>query len=460
MLSSLLFISAVFLQAVPDAPDLFTQPLLENAYNEITPAIVLLRYSSEVTNPASGEVNKRDGNALGLIVSPDGLIMTHGHLVKENSHPFRVTAFIGQDENEKLYDATVLKKPNDLNVVFLRIENEEKRQFPYVKFTSAPTLAVGKAIAIFGILSEELDYVRGVQETRISAILEKPRTTYCIDTAMRFGYVGGPVIDTRGQIIGVIGYDLSTAEGGDIYVRSGHPLLYQSQLFQKYIDTPPNEDDVDTATSYAWLGVFTQPLKDEYAEYWDLEAKGGLIVSTVVPGSPAAEVGLQPGDIIQEFNGIPIRAKQDRDVIGFTKLVRETGAENKVSIKLLRNGVPQEIYVQLGVRPITSRDADEYEDPLFGLTVREITTDIRIALNLAEDVKGVIIRRVRSGSAAQIAKMRPGVIIMNFGDHPVTNIADFKAAIEKLRQDKPAEIPVFARVGPATGFFRLQPRWE
>lgn len=119
-----------------------------------------------------------------------------------------------------------------------------------------------------------------------------------------------------------------------------------------------------------------------------------------------------------------------------------------------------EIQVNLGTRPRSAQEAGEYEDPFFGLTVREITTDVRIALNLPENTQGVIVRRVKSGSAAQLGKMRPGVVIMRVADYPVTTIEEFQAAVEKVAANKPAEVVVFGRFGPATGFFRLEPRWE
>ncbi|HPO12098.1 MAG TPA: PDZ domain-containing protein [Candidatus Hydrogenedentes bacterium] len=456
MLNSIILIAALSF----GANDGFSQTLLAAAYDAVTPAIGLLEYSSEVTDPATGETSKRDGNALALLVSPDGLVMTHGHMVVENADPFNIRVTLGQGDNEKKYDAVLLKKPDDINVVFLKLKSETPLKLPYVKFSRPNGLMLGSEIALFGLLSESMDFNRAFQAGRIASILEKPRTTYCLDDNVRFGFVGGPVVDTQGRVVGVIGFDLSRQEGGDVYVRSGHPLIFQSELFQQYIDTPPKEKGDEKEEGDGWLGVFTQPLDDDFADYWGLEKNGGLIISTVIPGSPGAEAGLRTGDVIMDFNGTPIRAKLDREVVGFTKLVRETGPGKEVTIKLFRDKKPVDITMKLGTRPRTSQDAAEYEDTVFGLTVREITTDIRIALNLSDDVKGVIVRRVKSGSAAQLGKMRPGVIILNFGDHPVTNLDDFKAAVQKLAEQKPAEITVFARAGSVTGFFRLQPRWD
>jgi serine protease Do len=295
--------------------------------------------------------------------------------------------------------------------------------------------------------------------TRVGAILEKPRTTYCFDNGVRFGFVGGPVFNGEGKPVGVVGYDLSQNEGGDLYTRSGHPLVYQAALFRKYIVNPPSENEVRKGEAEGWLGVFAQALTDDLAEYWGLPKEGGIVVSTVMAGAPAEASGLRMGDVILSFDGTPLRARTDREVTAFTKLLRDTPVGKKVQLDVLREGKPVTVTATLSARPKSSRDAEEYSDKTFGLTVREITTDVRILLNLSEDVKGVIVRRVESGSVAASARMKPGLIVMGFGDHPVSNLAEFTRALELIERDKPDEVAVFCRYGTATGFFRMEPRW-
>lgn len=451
--------TAAFTQA--PAGDGLNEDVISRVYKDMTPAICLISYTSEITNPNTGETSKRDNSSAGLIVSPTGLVMAPGHMQIENSEPFNISVTVGEGDNEKKFSAKLLKKPEDINVCFVQLESDVPiKNLPYVRFTRDATLRLGEPVLLIGVLSETLDFARAVFTGRVGAIIEKPRTTYCLDSAIRFGFVGGPVANARGQVVGVIGFDLTTAEGGDLYVRSGHPLIYQAGLFQKYIDNPPSESEVRATGEEAWLGIFSQPLTDEFAEYWGVEKTGGILISSLVAGSPAEAAGLQPGDIIKRFNDVPIKAKLDREVIGFTKLVRDTGTGKTVEIQLLRQGKPMTLQVALATRPKSARDAGEFKDEVFGLTVREITTDVRILLNLSEDVKGVIVRRVRSGSVADLAGMRSGVIILSMGDHPVTTIEEFKKAVEQLAAEKPKEIPVFCRAGSATGFFRLEPRWD
>lgn len=438
--------------------DGISQDLLAQQYDKLSPSICILSYSYELTNPGSGEKTKSMNSAMGLIVSSGGLIMARGHMAVENVEPFNIRVKVRRGGEEKEYAGKLLKKPDDINVCFIQIESAEALNLPAVHFTRGKSLRVGEPLILLGILGETLDFSPVARTVRVGAILNEPRTTYALDEPiLPLGLVGGPLVTRQGQVAGVLGYDLSMNEGGDLYVRSGYPLIYQSDLFAKYIVNPPTET---TPKEDAWLGVFTQPLTDDLAEYWNLEKNGGVVVATLVPGAPGEKSGLQRGDVVTSFNNVRVKAKQNREVVAFTKLVREAGIGKPVPIKVLRNGQPVELSVTLVERPKSARDASEFEDEVFGLTVHEITTDLRIRLNLPEDVNGVIVWRVKSGSWAALGNIRPGVIILRLGEHPVTNLEDFKLAVARVTEARPSEVAVFARVGARTGFFRMNPRWE
>jgi serine protease Do len=278
-----------------------------------------IMFTQEIVDSRSGETRRRDGNCLGLIVRTDGLVVTQGHLSVENATPVELRVRVGRGANQKDYPATALAKQDDLNVLFLKMQSDSPLNLPCVKFASKP-MRLGEPVALFGLASEALDFEPCLSVDRISAIVTQPRTTYCLEGNLRFGFLTGAVVNLHSEVLGIVGIDMSHAEGGELYTRSGHPLVYQAELFQKYIDNPPTVEEKKKPQDEAWLGVFTQPLKDEFAEYWGIEKTGGLIVSTVVPGSPVAQAGIQSGDIIKAFNGMPQRATQDRDVLAFTQL--------------------------------------------------------------------------------------------------------------------------------------------
>lgn len=424
------------------------------------PSICLLSYSTEVTNPSSGETTKRKRSSLGVLVSENGLIMAHGHMLLENRKPLNIKVTVGEGEDEQEYDAVLLKKPDDVNVCFLQIETEDDVTFPFLEFDAESSVALGDPLYIFGVMGEPFDFAQLIQTRRVGAVLEEPRTTYVLDQPITFGFIGGPAINSSGQVVGVVGFDLSTNEGGDIYTRSGHPLLFQPELFLEYIENPPTEEALNGDREDAWLGVFTQPLTEDLAQYWDLPNEGGIVVATVLAGSSAYAAGILAGDVIVDFNGVPVSATQDKDVAAFTKMVRESPIEEELPITLYREGVVQTIRLTLMPRPKAARDAEEFEDSIFGLTVRELTRDVRIILNLSDDVEGVIVRRAKSGSAANLAGIRPNFIILRFSDYPIRNLEDFEQAVTAVAAEVPDEVTVFCRVGATTAFFRLQPRWN
>lgn len=447
--------------ARPARADEIPAQVIRQAYARWSPALCLVMFSQELTDPRSGETRRREGTALGLLVRSDGLVITHGHLQTDTSRITDARVRVDAGETRSELPAAVLGKPDDLNLLFVQIQAPEGTVFPTVSFSDVP-LHLGDPVLVLGRMSASLDYAPGVTLDYIASVVETPRTAYCLGGGLKMGFLTGPVLNARGEVVGVTGLELSEEEGGGLYSRGGVPMVFQTALLARAISSPPRpagDGDPRPAGEEAWLGVFTQPLKPEFAAYWGLPEAGGLIVSTVVPDSPAAAAGIRPGDIIRSFDGKPQRATQDREVLNFSRLVRDTGPGKTVRIELLRGGQPMSLDVTLSTRPQSAQDAEEYEDNVLGLTVRELTRDIRIALNIAEDVQGVIVRRVASGSPAQAARMRPGVIIMSVGDQTVTTIEEYRQAIEQLRAARPEEVPLFARLGSATGFFRVRPRW-
>ena len=272
-LITLLLAAAAFTAA---AQEEFTVQAIQSDFDRITPAICQVLFTQEVTDPRTGETVRRNGNCMGLIVSPGGLVMAQGHLSVENATPVDLRVRVGRGGADREYPAVALHKPADINVLFLQIQADAPVSLPFVSFTRQP-LRLGEPVAVLGLTGETMDFEPGVFVDRISTVLTQPRTTYVLANNLRFGCITGPVLNARGMIVGVTGIDLSRNEAAELYTRSGHPLVYQTELFQKYIDAPPEREEARKAEDTAWLGVFTQPLKDEYAEYWDLRSPAGLL---------------------------------------------------------------------------------------------------------------------------------------------------------------------------------------
>lgn len=453
LLTAVLLTGAVYADGIPK--EIYQK--IENNYSD---ALCKISYAIEITNPNSGETDRRSSYTLGIIVSEDGLVLVHGHMQLENRKPLNIKVTVGSGTAEKEYDAELLTKPEDINVTFLQLKNDENVKFSHLDFDVQSKLELGDPFLITGLLNPNFDYARAIQLHRVGAVLTDPRLTYAVDDSVGFGFIGSPVFNASGSPVGVIGFDLSSNEGGEIYTRSGYPLVYQAPLFQKYIDTPPGLEANEADASTAYLGIYTQPLTEEYAEYWNLPDEGGVIVSTVIGGSPAYNAGFKSGDVIHNFNGTSVTAKQDQDVVTFTKMVRESPIDQPLPVQFYRDGQPLEIKLTLTSRPTLGQNADTFEDTVFGITARELTTDVRIQLNLGDEVQGVIIGAVKSGSPASIARLQRNFVIQAIGDVRVSNLAEFQAVVTELAQIKPQEVSVFCRIGANTAFFRMKPRWD
>jgi len=250
----------------------FTSEILQSAYNRWAPALCILKFTQEVTDPRTGELQQQNGTALAVVVSPEGLLLSNGHLQRENISTSNFRAAIQRDGREMEYGAVLLEKPKDINVSFLKITSEEPLNLPFIRFARGASLEIGDEVAILGLMGETMDFHQSLIIARISAVVQEPRTTYCLDNALRLGYVSGPVINSQGEVVGVTGFELSTAEGGDLYTRNGHPMVFQTDLFIDYVDRPPAERSDTNTADEAWLGVLTQPLAEDYAEYWGLDS--------------------------------------------------------------------------------------------------------------------------------------------------------------------------------------------
>ena len=448
-------------QAEPEAEkSVFAPETIREVFEEFKEALVVVEYSIEYYDPRRQQDVKRDLHCLGVVVDRSGLVMVRGHVSLNNVKPFNIRVRV---DSGTRYDATVLQKDKRINVAFVKLAPSEEDEdnggidLPFVTFAESPSLSVGDEVMVLGILPEVLDYEKTFHVGHVAATIETPRLVYTTDFAVPYGMVGGPVINAEGEAVGVIGYDLSSREGGDIYVRAGYPLLYTADLFQQLIDNPPTEEkDLEEA----WLGIFIQPLTDDLAEYWGLDKTGGVVASTVIKDSPAERAGLVRGDVIVVFDGKPITFKEDSEMRDFTRLVRESGIGRAAPVTVMRDGQAIELSVALVETPKTTAEAEKHEDEGFGLTVREITADFIIVSDLDPDIKGVVVDRVERAGWASLAGMVPGDIIKEIDGKQVASLEEFKEILTDIKERKPKQIAVFIERGRRTGFLRIEPDWE
>lgn len=433
------------------------QRKINHTFSTLRGSIVVAQYYLEVSPAPNQPKVKREAYSCGLLVSEDGLIMLPGHIYVGDSKPFNLTVSL---DDGRSFDVEVLEKDKHINVTFGRLSIPQEEKVPYIEFPSElPPLSMGQPVLIFGISSEVLDHAKTFQIGIINAEVEKPRKLLSVDIPIKAGMNGALVTTLDGQPVGVIGYELSSDQGGEIYVRSGYPFIFTSDLFSHLISSPPLPSAPQEAIS-SWFGIAVQPLTSDLASYWGLDEAQGVLINTVLQDSPAEKAGLKRGDIIIEFNGQPIKATIEAEVLEFTQTIRQTIAGIPISIVVLRDKKPLTISAALGELPKGIAEAEKYINPSFGISLREITYDLRLMWNIDPSTKGVVVEEVEPASWSALAGVREGDIIQRVNNIPIEGIDAFKGILEEIALKQEKDVIFFVLRGQRTGFISIRPDWK
>ncbi|WP_148861936.1 DegQ family serine endoprotease [Marinobacter fonticola] len=366
----------------------------------------------------------------GFIVSKDGYVLTNNHVVEgadeiivrlndRRELPARV---IGTDPRS---DLAVLKiKAEDLPVV-KRGKSSELEQGEWVFAIGSPfgfdyTVTAGIVSAIGRSLPSE-NYVPFIQT----------------DVAINPGNSGGPLFNLDGEVVG-INSQIYTRSGGFMGVSFAIPMDVAMNVFQQIRD--------QGFVSRGWLGVLIQEVSRDLAESFGLNRPRGALVAEVLPDSPAEAAGLQPGDIILEYEGQSINLSSD-----LPPMVGRTKIDETAELLVLRNGDERELDVTIGELPedrMAREDRPSEPSPTggpLGLSVVNLTGEQREQLGID---KGVRVRNVGPGPALD-AGIRPNDVIRKLNNETVDSVEDFQRVASDLPKGKAVPVLVM-REGQST----------
>jgi len=237
------------------------------------------------------------------------------------------------------------------------------------------------------------------------------------DAAINPGNSGGPLVNIKGELIGINTAIFSRTggyQGIGFAVPSNMVRLVMDQLLQK------------GKVTRGWIGVTIQELTPELAQEFGLKKTRGALVSDVAKDSPAARAGIMRGDIVVEFNG-----REVKDVSSLRNMVAQSKAGGEIALKVLRAGKELAIRVIITELPREAAEAspetlpDNAEKALAGLTVMDLSKEIIRQLGFNKDEKGVVIVKVEPGSPADDAEIKKGDIIKEINKKTVNNTEDF-----------------------------------
>jgi serine protease Do len=453
-------------EAQARARDLSTA--FKHASNTVSPAVVHIRSSRELDESATsrrspfdeeffrrffGDVpddffnddgdrpRVRIGQGTGVIVREDGIIVTNNHVVDGATD---ISVLLPDDRE---YDAEIVGTDAESDLAVIRIDASD---LPAAKLGESDSLEVGEWVLAIGSPF-------GLQRTVTAGIVSATGRSGMglatfedfiqTDAAINPGNSGGPLVNLDGDVVG-INTAISTRTGGYMGIGFAIPSSMVSGVLESILETG--------RVQRGWLGVSIQPLTEGLANSFGYDSTRGVLLAGVFDGSPAAEAGLEPGDIVVRIDG-----QRMNDTTELLNTVAESGPGEKISLEIFRNGETMKRTVELAERTperLAQRGTMRQPSPPsatteLGMRVQPLTRDLARRLG-AEDVEGVVIARVVPNSIAARAGMSQGDIVTRIGDQNVSSIDEFTKAFDNIDLAEGVRMHVY-RAG-ATRFVFLE----
>ena len=366
--------------------------------------------------PGQPAPRRRQALGSGFVISEDGYIVTNNHVI-DGADEINIEFYNGDE-----LPAEVIGTDPKTDIALLKVDPEAPLK--PVPFGDSDAAQVGDWVMAMGNpLGQGFSVSAGIVSARNRALSGTYDDYIQTDAAINRGNSGGPLFNMDGEVVGVNTAILSP-NGGSI----GIGFAMSSNVVTKVVDQLREFGE----TRRGWLGVRIQDVTEDIAESLGLTDATGALV-TDVPEGPAAEAGMQAGDVIVSFNG--------SEVTDTRELVRRVGNAQigaTVPMTVYRDGEEVELEVTLGrreeaeaVSAAVSRDAPESaEQDVLGITVTPLDGEIREQLGLSPDMQGLVVTDVDEESEAFEKGIRAGDVITEAGQEKITSVSDLEARID------------------------------
>lgn len=369
----------------------------------------------------------------GFLISSDGYIVTNAHVIKGAE---KITIVF---DNEKELDATLIGSDSHTDLAVLKVEG---KNFPFVSFGNSDQIEVGEWVIAIGspfqlesTLTVGVISAKGRQNLRITDLEDFIQT----DAAINPGNSGGPLLNLDSEVIG-INTAIVSRSGGYMGIGFAIPSNMAKNVVQQIIDTG--------SVTRGFMGISLQPVDKDIADAFNLEKAEGALVAEVVKDSPADKGGIKQGDIILEYNGNPIRS-----VGSFRNDISMMQPGSTVKFKVNRKGQIMMVNVILG-NAADKAVASSTAMQKVGFEVDNISPSIAQQLGIPPSEEGVVITKIRPGSPAAMAGLRPGFLIQAVNQKKVSNVTDFNEAISQMGNKN--RILLLVRQGSMARFYSIK----
>ena len=368
--------------------------------------------------PRQQRQQREQGLGSGVIVSPNGYILTNNHVV---DHATTVTVIM-PDKHE--YNARVVGADPKTDLAVLKVDagslepitigDSDKVQVgDYVLAVGNP-FGVGKTVTM-GIVSAT---------GRANLGIEDYEDFIQTDASINPGNSGGALVNDRGELIGINTAILSNGSEGNQGIGFAVPVSVARNVMDQII----NHGKV----TRAYLGVMAQEVTPSIAKAFHEPEVRGALIGDVTPNSPAQKAGLEKGDIILDIDGKPVNNSAE-----LRMHVSLMAPGTKVNVKVFRGGAEKTLPLTLAEMPTETAKNEQpensSEDALQGIAVENVTAQTARQLRLPADATGVVVTNVDPAGKAAESGLKRGDVIQEVNHKPVRNTADFESAMRNAK---------------------------
>jgi serine protease Do len=362
------------------------------------------QFQGNQMNPRGGEGHAMEARGSGFIIDANGTIVTNNHVVKD-AKSVEVTLTDGTT-----LDAKVIGRDPRTDIAVLKVNAGHK--LPYIQLGNSTDVEPGQWVVAMGNpFGLGGTVTAGIVSALGRDIGDGPYDQYIqVDAPINRGNSGGPLFTQDGKVVGMNTAILSPS-GGSIGIGFAIP--------SNMIKTVVTQLETSGHVTRGYVGVEAQPVSETMAKAMGLSDKSGALVAGVQPGTPAANAGIQPGDVIRSVNGEKIANPRDLAV-----QVAAVKPGDDAKLDIVRDGNAQTISVKVGELPgdeTADAGASAPHPAQLGLALGAITPDARDQLELPKGTEGVLVMNVRPGSPADQAGLQQGDVIVSVGSHKVAN---------------------------------------
>jgi serine protease Do len=391
----------------------------------------------------NGGASRSSALGSGFVISADGFIVTNNHVI-EGADEIEVEFFSG----ERLA-AKVIGTDKNTDIAVLKVDSDAP--LPFVSFGDSDTARVGDWVVAMGNpLGQGFSVSAGIVSARNRALSGIYDDYIQTDAAINRGNSGGPLFNLDGKVVGVNTAILSP-NGGSI----GIGFSMASNVVSRVVDQLTEYGEIRRG----WLGVRIQDVDEDIAESIDgLDRAAGAVV-TGVPEGPAKDAGILQGDVIVIFDG-----REVEDVRDLVQTVGNTEVGKAVDVVVVRDGEQVTLSVTLGLRddeqlaradepPVNEDAPKDYEG--LGITLSNLTEEIREGLDLAVGLEGVVVVDVVETSEAFEKGLQSGDVIVEAGQEKITSLAEFDTQVSVTIESGRKTMLLLVRRGDDPRFLAL-----